>query len=448
MQWLTSKFTEAESTIKNVTSIITKTISEELQFDADGKRVIDTNNDEEDSDDDRELTDEEIVGITPQLKEFVQNICKHPKTFLDFPLDELYKHEITQGEVLEEGHSNTAEKESIDNNNQTESTPKKRRNLEGNLKPWEVKHGTVMLAAVPELRTLRLNLCPQHLNDYTFWRIYFLLIKNQLSIAQQRIDKISQRHEAKKAKEQQSNKRSSSNSMDEILDALRGSTPISSPSVADLLEEQYENLWREDILNSSSSFEADEGIDPSLDNYFSPNVSNSSIDLTSSLSSEHNTNSSSISKFSLLKLFSPLSTPSTPNSTSTSTTPRQPSTPRSASNASSTPLSASNVASSTPLSAPTQSASTPVPPSTPMSSKPVAALPSETVPVPATEHEQAPATKPAPATESPATSASDKLVEQSTSAESETRDANTTAKYTTPAKDIASTEENTKDKDD
>jgi hypothetical protein len=440
MQWLTSKFTEAESTIKNVTSIITKTISEELQFDADGKRVIDTNNDEEDSDDDRELTEEETVGITPQLKEFVQNICKHPKTFLDFPLDELYKHESTQGDrkgEVEEGHSNTTEKGSMDTNNQTESTPNKqtkRRNLEGNLSPWEVKHGTVMLAAVPELRTLRMNLCPQHLNDYTFWRIYFLLIKNQLSIAQQRIDKISQRHEAKKAKEQQSKKRSSSNSMDEILDALRGSTPFSSPSVADSLEEQYENLWREDILNSSSSFEADEGIDPSLDNYFSPNISNSSIDLTSSLSSEHNTNSSSISKFSLLKLFSPLSTPSTPNtsSTSTATTPRQPSTPRSASNAAaSTPLSASNAAASTPLSAATQSASTLVPPSTPLSSKPVSSQ-AETVPVPV------------PATE-PATSASDKLVEQSTSAEAETRD--TTAKD--PTADVtASTEQSAKDKDD
>ena len=44
----------------------------------------------------------------------------------------------------------------------------------------QLRHATLILERVPELSKLRNFLCPKAMDDDTFWRIYFCLIKNQV----------------------------------------------------------------------------------------------------------------------------------------------------------------------------------------------------------------------------------------------------------------------------
>jgi len=82
-------------------------------------------------------------GVTPSLIEFVQNICEHPKTFTDFPLDS--------------GVSDT-------------------------LTSWQEQHAKLMLHKVPELSQLRNQICPSRMKDGRFWTIYFLLVRNKCPV--------------------------------------------------------------------------------------------------------------------------------------------------------------------------------------------------------------------------------------------------------------------------
>lgn len=65
MNWLTNKFIEAESTLKQALSNATTSLAKSSSAD--------------------EIA--ESYGITPALKEFVHNLCQHPNTFKDFPLE-------------------------------------------------------------------------------------------------------------------------------------------------------------------------------------------------------------------------------------------------------------------------------------------------------------------------------------------------------------------------
>src|SRR5687767_14328243 len=143
-QWLSSKITEAESTFKSVTQLISKSLTEEEdveEYEEEGEEEEGENKVTVDEDKDSE---EDELCIDSELLEFVENLCLHPKTFLDFPSDELSKEQ------------------------------------EHELNDWEVRHVTSMLSKVDSLRTLRLKLCPSHLSDLSFWRIYFLLIHNRI----------------------------------------------------------------------------------------------------------------------------------------------------------------------------------------------------------------------------------------------------------------------------
>jgi len=80
-------------------------------------------------------------GITPELTEFVLNICSHPNTFKDFPIAQLPSS--------------------------TKLTPK------------QEKHAMFILKLVPELSKLRYKLCPVHMKDEMFWCVYFLLVFNK-----------------------------------------------------------------------------------------------------------------------------------------------------------------------------------------------------------------------------------------------------------------------------
>jgi len=176
MNWFTNKIVEAESSLKNVLNL----------------SKSNNNNGDHDL--------EESVGITPSLKEFVQNICQHPNTWLEFPLEK------SQESIV--------------------------------LSDWQERHARLMLNQVDELGELRFQLCPSHLKDERFWKIYFLLVQNKIGPISFN-EKIPTSPSSKRSKEQNT----------------------SSQSIEDYYDEMFQ-----DSINNSMSF--DSGIDEKEDNYY------------------------------------------------------------------------------------------------------------------------------------------------------------------------------------
>lgn len=49
------------------------------------------------------------------------------------------------------------------------------------LSEWQQRHATIVLSKVKELSQLRYLLCPRHLKERQFWRIYFALVKSYVT---------------------------------------------------------------------------------------------------------------------------------------------------------------------------------------------------------------------------------------------------------------------------
>jgi len=177
MNWFTNKIVEAESSLKNVLNL-----SKSNNFNGDPD------------------LEEASVGITPSLKEFVQNICQHPNTWLEFPLEK------SQESIV--------------------------------LSDWQERHARLMLNQVDELGELRFQLCPSHLKDERFWKIYFLLVQNKIGPISFN-EKIPTSPSSKRSKEQNTSNQS--------------------------IEDYYDEMFQ-DSINNSMSF--DSGIDEKEDNYY------------------------------------------------------------------------------------------------------------------------------------------------------------------------------------
>ncbi|KAJ1427986.1 BSD domain [Sesbania bispinosa] len=48
------------------------------------------------------------------------------------------------------------------------------------LSQWQERHAILILSRVKEISQLRYVLCPRHLKENQFWRIYFLLARNHI----------------------------------------------------------------------------------------------------------------------------------------------------------------------------------------------------------------------------------------------------------------------------
>ncbi|TKW24052.1 hypothetical protein SEVIR_3G027000v4 [Setaria viridis] len=51
----------------------------------------------------------------------------------------------------------------------------------GDLTSWQERHAVLVLSKAKELAKIRYDLCPRHMKDKQFWRIYFLLAKSYVS---------------------------------------------------------------------------------------------------------------------------------------------------------------------------------------------------------------------------------------------------------------------------
>ncbi|WCJ35589.1 BSD domain-containing protein [Euphorbia peplus] len=88
--------------------------------------------------------DEGAIGITDEVLAFARNIAMHPETWLDFPLD--------QEEDLDDFDMSDSQRE----------------------------HALTVEQLAPRLAALRIELCPCHMTDSYFWKVYFVLLHSRL----------------------------------------------------------------------------------------------------------------------------------------------------------------------------------------------------------------------------------------------------------------------------
>ncbi|KAL5220351.1 hypothetical protein ABZP36_025064 [Zizania latifolia] len=94
----------------------------------------------------QEEDEDEAVGVTEELVEFVRHISTHPGTWLDFPL------------FINDRHADDFE-----------------------LSDTQYGHALAIERAVPSLSYLRTELCSTNMSEACFWKIYFVLLHSKLS---------------------------------------------------------------------------------------------------------------------------------------------------------------------------------------------------------------------------------------------------------------------------
>ncbi|KAJ0972421.1 hypothetical protein J5N97_020380 [Dioscorea zingiberensis] len=94
----------------------------------------------------------EEFGVTEQLCELIRGF--NANTFKDFPLQD----------HLEE-----------------QSSAASTSNVRKDLSVWQERHASLVLSNVKEISQLRYTLCPRHLKEQEFWRIYFLLVRTHVT---------------------------------------------------------------------------------------------------------------------------------------------------------------------------------------------------------------------------------------------------------------------------
>ncbi|CAL9116036.1 unnamed protein product [Musa textilis] len=88
----------------------------------------------------------DAIGVTEEVMAFVRNISMHPETWLDFPL-------LPDDEESDDFDMSDAQQE----------------------------HALAVERLAPRLAALRIELCPSHMSEGCFWKIYFVLLHPRLS---------------------------------------------------------------------------------------------------------------------------------------------------------------------------------------------------------------------------------------------------------------------------
>ncbi|XP_022768619.1 uncharacterized protein LOC111312533 isoform X2 [Durio zibethinus] len=105
----------------------------------------DQNEMENENDEEEEDQEFNAVGITDEVLAFARNIAHHPETWLDFPLD--------PDEDLDDFDMSVTQRE----------------------------HSMAIEHLAPRLAALRIELCPCHISDSYFWKVYFVLLHPRLN---------------------------------------------------------------------------------------------------------------------------------------------------------------------------------------------------------------------------------------------------------------------------
>ncbi|KAL6636976.1 hypothetical protein ACP70R_024548 [Stipagrostis hirtigluma subsp. patula] len=97
-----------------------------------------------------EVEDWDVIGITEEVLAFATNIARHPETWLDFPL--LPDDEESDGPFSYFDMSDAQQ-----------------------------EHALAIEHLAPRLAALRIELCPIHMSEECFWKIYFVLLHPRLN---------------------------------------------------------------------------------------------------------------------------------------------------------------------------------------------------------------------------------------------------------------------------
>ncbi|KAI9079953.1 hypothetical protein K1719_038018 [Acacia pycnantha] len=87
----------------------------------------------------------QAVGITEEVLTFARNIAMHPETWLDFPIEE---------------------EEDTDDFDMSDA---------------QLEHAFIIERLAPQLAALRIELCPCHMSEGYFWKVYFVLLHSRLN---------------------------------------------------------------------------------------------------------------------------------------------------------------------------------------------------------------------------------------------------------------------------
>ncbi|KAF7809946.1 BSD domain containing protein [Senna tora] len=136
---------------------ITKFASSFLQFGSEEKRSLE------------EYGLEGVVGLTEEVAAFARNIAMHPETWLDFPLSDDEDSDETDFSYLRKLriHFSIAAIWLVP--------------IDFELSDVQQEHALAIERVAPRLAALRMELCPEHLSDGCFWKIYFVLLHPRLN---------------------------------------------------------------------------------------------------------------------------------------------------------------------------------------------------------------------------------------------------------------------------
>ncbi|XP_057974911.1 uncharacterized protein LOC131162446 [Malania oleifera] len=143
-----------------------------------------------------------VAGVTNEVLAFAKNIAMHPETWLDFPLEE---------------------EEDLD---------------DFDLSDAQQEHAWVVERLLPRLAALRIELCPGHMTESYFWKVYFVLLLSRLKKQDAELLSSPQVMAARARWMQELQKRTK-----QEQGWSRGGTPHS---------KDCSNLWKEDFVCSSS----------------------------------------------------------------------------------------------------------------------------------------------------------------------------------------------------
>ncbi|CAA7034642.1 unnamed protein product [Microthlaspi erraticum] len=88
----------------------------------------------------------DAIGVTEELIAFARDLAMHPETWLDFPLPD--------------------DDDSFDDFEMSDA---------------QYEHAMAVERLAPSLASLRIELCPEYMNENCFWRIYFVLLHPKLN---------------------------------------------------------------------------------------------------------------------------------------------------------------------------------------------------------------------------------------------------------------------------
>ncbi|KAL5711765.1 hypothetical protein ACHQM5_014007 [Ranunculus cassubicifolius] len=105
-----------------------------------------------------ELELEKELGVTDQLQTFIKSFTL--QTFKNFPKQDDKIRIISNGSGGSSGGDGY---------------------VQNDLNDWQERHAMLVLSKVKEIAQLRYVLCPRHLKETEFWRIYFALVKSHVT---------------------------------------------------------------------------------------------------------------------------------------------------------------------------------------------------------------------------------------------------------------------------